>query len=105
MTNREAEERLKGTFANDKNEILFSQFSINYNNEPDQFKKGTTLYRKMVEIPLDSVMSEEEISKMSGRDKGRLKFKLRTVVDEFTGDIIQDDFWDSNPHLLNYKLL
>ena len=105
MTNQEAEQRLKGTFANDKNEILFSQFGVNYNNEPDQYKKGTTLYRKKVEIPLESVMSEEEIANLSGKDKGRAKYKLRTVVEEFTGDIIQDEFWDSNPHLLNHKLL
>ena len=96
---------MKGTFANDKNEILFSQFGVNYNNEPDQFKKGTTLFRKKVEIPLESVVPEEEIAKMSGKQKGHAKFKLRTVVDQFTGDIIQDEFWDSHPHLLNYKLL
>jgi tRNA(His) guanylyltransferase len=36
LSNREAQEKLKGTFSNDKNEILFSQFGINYNNEPEQ---------------------------------------------------------------------
>ena len=36
MTNKMAQERLKGTFSNDKNEILFSEFGINYNNEPEQ---------------------------------------------------------------------
>merc|ERR1719391_514121 len=111
MTNQDAEKRLKGTFANDKNEILFSQFGINYNAEPEKFKKGTTLYRKKVEIPLQHDVNEEkseqqsDISKLSGQQKFIAKFKLRTVVEEMTGDIINDDFWNSNPHLMNYKLL
>lgn len=35
----------QGTFSADKNEILFSRFGINYNNEPEVFKKGSILYR------------------------------------------------------------
>ena len=31
--------------ASDKNEILFSEFKINYNDEPDIFKKGSIIYR------------------------------------------------------------
>ena len=38
-----AQERLKGTLAGEKNEILFSEFGLNYNNELAQFKKGTTI--------------------------------------------------------------
>jgi hypothetical protein len=45
MGAREAEQRLKGTVSADKNEILFREFGINYNNEPECFKKGTVLYR------------------------------------------------------------
>ena len=45
MGPQEAEQRLSGTVSADKNEILFQQFGINYNNEPDCFKKGTILYR------------------------------------------------------------
>jgi len=37
--------RTQGTFANDKNEILFSRFGINYNNEPELFRKGSVLFR------------------------------------------------------------
>ena len=37
------QERLKGTLSGEKNEILFSEFRINYNEEPAQFRKGTTL--------------------------------------------------------------
>lgn len=42
-----AEEKLKGTVAADKNEILFSNFGINYNKEPEQFKKGSVVYRNV----------------------------------------------------------
>ncbi|CAI6339880.1 unnamed protein product [Periconia digitata] len=45
MERRAAEEELAGTVAADKNEILFSRFGINYNNEPEIFKKGSVLYR------------------------------------------------------------
>jgi tRNA(His) guanylyltransferase len=35
----------QGTFSNDKNELLFSRFKINYNNLPEDFKKGSVLVR------------------------------------------------------------
>lgn len=43
MTPDEAETRLQGTVSADKNEILFSEFQINYNNEPEMYKKGTVI--------------------------------------------------------------
>ncbi|XP_032819497.1 putative tRNA(His) guanylyltransferase isoform X2 [Petromyzon marinus] len=43
LTTTQAQERLKLTVAADKNEILFSEFGINYNKEPLQFRKGTTI--------------------------------------------------------------
>jgi tRNA(His) 5'-end guanylyltransferase len=45
MEARAAEQKLSGTYSADKNEILFKEFGINYNNEPECFKKGTVLYR------------------------------------------------------------
>ena len=38
-------ERTKGSLAADKNEILFSRFKINYNNEPEIYKKGSVVFR------------------------------------------------------------
>jgi tRNA(His) guanylyltransferase len=35
----------QGTVSSEKNEILFSQFGINYNNEPEMFKKGSVVFR------------------------------------------------------------
>lgn len=34
-----------GTSSADKNEIMFSRFSLNYNNEPAMFRKGSILVR------------------------------------------------------------
>lgn len=45
LDNKEAEKTLAGTLAADKNEILFSRFKINYNNEPEIFKKGSVVFR------------------------------------------------------------
>ena len=39
LTPKAAQERLSGTLSGDKNEILFSEFGINYNAEPNQLKK------------------------------------------------------------------
>ncbi|KAE8823263.1 hypothetical protein HRS9139_09672 [Pyrenophora teres f. teres] len=59
MGAREAEQRLKGTVSSEKNEILFKEFGINYNNEPDCFKKGTVLYRDFFPKPR-AIKSEKE---------------------------------------------
>ncbi|EKG18510.1 tRNAHis guanylyltransferase [Macrophomina phaseolina MS6] len=40
-----AEQRLSGTVSADKNEILFKEFGINYNNEDELFKKGSVVFR------------------------------------------------------------
>ncbi|RMZ67403.1 hypothetical protein GMOD_00001320 [Pyrenophora seminiperda CCB06] len=48
---REAEQRLKGTVSSEKNEILFKEFGINYNNESECFKKGTVLFRDFFPKP------------------------------------------------------
>ncbi|KAG8281607.1 tRNA-histidine guanylyltransferase 1-like [Homalodisca vitripennis] len=82
MTTKEAEERLKGTLSSEKNEILFSEFNINYNNEPEQFKKGTSLVRKLIKQP------------------GR---KIELFAVPLHCDIIGDKFWEENPEILDCK--
>lgn len=57
MGAREAEQRLKGTVSSDKNEILFKEFGINYNNEPECFKKGTVLYRDVRDALATSIFT------------------------------------------------
>ncbi|KAI4205175.1 MAG: hypothetical protein LQ346_001508 [Caloplaca aetnensis] len=110
MGTTEAEEELKGTVAADKNEILFSRFAINYNNEPEQFKKGSVIYRDLrtqygtnpvtsldKHIPRSLGSGEGELSKTQ-REKEKTRRKKASVRLEFT-DIIRDDFWETRPHL------
>ncbi|CAG9855695.1 unnamed protein product [Phyllotreta striolata] len=80
LTNCEAEQKLCGTDSAHKNEILFSEFGINYNNELDLFKKGTILLRKNIKHPLHE--------------------KSRQVIYPFHEDLIRDTFWDKNTNIL-----
>ena len=45
LSQTEAHKRLKGTFSKDKNEILFTEFGLNYNTVEEVFKRGTILIR------------------------------------------------------------
>lgn len=80
----QAEEKLRGTLASHKNELLYQEFGINYNNEPPLFRKGTTLIRKLV-----------------SNGTGRLKPAVLALVD----DIIGDRFWKENPEVIGLKSL
>ncbi|KAL8762987.1 MAG: hypothetical protein Q9184_001137 [Pyrenodesmia sp. 2 TL-2023] len=96
-----AEEKLRGTLAADKNEILFSRFAINYNNEPEQFRKGSygiiptkSLGKHITRSPGSG---EGELSKTQKEkeQKGRRRAEISL---DFT-DIIRDDFWEARPWL------
>ncbi|KAI4126730.1 MAG: hypothetical protein LQ338_003594 [Usnochroma carphineum] len=105
MGTMEAEELLKGTLAADKNEILFSRFGINYNNEPEQSRKGSVVYRDYGAIttkaPDKSIAGpqESEVAKTEGkREKEKKRRGKAEVTVQFT-DIIRDEFWDARPWL------
>jgi len=83
LSTNQAQERLKGTLSGQKNEILFSEFDCNYNKEPEQFRKGTTVVRKKVEIEVEG-----------GGTKVR-----GSHVEQYC-DIIGDEFWKENSNLL-----
>lgn len=82
LTNSEAEERLRGTVSGDKNEILFSEFGINYNNLPPMFRKGTILLTKQIKI-----------------DGDRKKKMPIPIYD----DLIKEKFWKDHDELLERK--
>ncbi|KAK9465091.1 tRNAHis guanylyltransferase-domain-containing protein [Lipomyces arxii] len=67
MSEHEAEQTLKGTNSSDKNELLFSQFSINYNCEDEMYRKGTII--------------------TAVRERGKRRIKEAHV------DVIGDEFW------------
>jgi tRNA(His) guanylyltransferase len=73
LSHQEAQATLKGTVTAEKNEILFGQFEINYNNLPAGHKKGSIVFRKK--------------AKSTGTEVQHV-------------DIIQDSFWDDKNWLL-----
>ncbi|XP_053148141.1 probable tRNA(His) guanylyltransferase isoform X3 [Hemicordylus capensis] len=96
LTPVQAQKRLKGTLASDKNEILFSEFNINYNNEPLIYRKGTILVwqkvnhviKKKIKVPEESEEREVEVTRM------------KTTAIPLHCDIIGDQFWDQYPEIL-----
>lgn len=93
LTPQEAEQKLKGTLASDKNEILFTQFGINYNNEPEIFRKGTVIVRDFQTDAPEQGFTARQLERM--RKKGTVQIVL------LHQDIIGDSFWDHRPHLLH----
>ncbi|CAG0883781.1 unnamed protein product [Cyprideis torosa] len=112
LSRTNAQERLQGTVSGDKNEILFSEFGINYNNEPQQFRKGTVLFWvRKEEGPEDPSDLKEATEKTSGDGTPKNGKKLRPPrrpkipnLDDWEirqdyCDIIRDDFWTKNAEL------
>lgn len=60
----------QGTRKKEKNEILFSEFGVNYNDLPEQFKKGSVLFWKAGALEVTHL------------------------------DLIQDAFWEMHPWIL-----
>lgn len=85
----DTQNRLKGTTASVKNELLFTQFGINYNLLPEIFKKGTSLFR------------EEKIEEVKSDVNLKIIRRSRWKVVVFHGDIIQDSFWSSHEYILS----
>ncbi|ANB12457.1 Thg1p [Sugiyamaella lignohabitans] len=110
LTTKEAEEKLKGTLSSDKNEILFSQFGINYNKEPEIFKKGTVIVREYetpntdgpspVSTPTPTQPSTPPAPLTQRQLQRRLKKKSKATISTLHTDIIGDDFWNKRPYLL-----
>ncbi|EDV57987.2 probable tRNA(His) guanylyltransferase [Drosophila erecta] len=78
LTNQQAEAKLRGTFSADKNELLFQEFGINYNNLPAMYRKGTILLRKRV------ILGE----------------KSRQAVVPLHEDLISSQFWKKHTEIL-----
>ncbi|KAK9820495.1 hypothetical protein WJX72_010876 [[Myrmecia] bisecta] len=88
-TTTEAQALLKDTQTRDKNELLFSQFNINYTEVPEQFRKGSIVVRQRQRVVVkhgeDGTPVEREVS-------------VPTVLHV---DIIGNQFWVDNPQILS----
>lgn len=95
LTPQQAEERLRGTVSGDKNEILFQEFKTNYNNLPPLYRKGTVVVRELIG-------ASGEISEKTRRQaKQQGNGIANTQITAMNVDIIQKDFWERYPYLLD----
>lgn len=121
MDTTTAENELKGTVAADKNEILWSRYGINYNNEPEMFKKGSVVFREYALEEPDAVAAETtetgfdvvtksadpntaiepQLSKTQEEKARKARQKAQVVVEHL--DIIKDEFWRKRPWILDGK--
>ena len=99
----------QGTVSKDKNERLFSEFGINYNNEPEQFKRGSVAIRHtVVEVKQAAGPAPGGDDTVPPASLGRSTEKRRSVVEvshcgeclptttQFAlidADMIADRFW------------
>jgi len=111
MDAKDAEKELAGSLAAEKNEILFSRFQINYNNEPDIYKKGSVVFRNyeladpggasptIDETALDA--GQPDVSRTQVEKARKQRSRAEITVEHV--DIIKDDFWERRPWLLSNK--
>ena len=84
----EAQAALKSTLADAKNELLFRQFGINYNELPARFRKGSVI-----------VWEERDVvaKVLSGGAEVVRRRREPVVCHE---DLIKDAFWAARPGIL-----
>ncbi|XP_065684809.1 probable tRNA(His) guanylyltransferase [Hydra vulgaris] len=90
LSTLDAELKLKGTLAKDKNELLFSEFDVNYNDISPIFRKGNIVIRQKV--------AEEIMKEKNGESVKVIKEKNDTVI--LHDDIIGENFWKKFPEIL-----
>lgn len=105
---QDAEMRLQRTTAGQKNEILFSEFGINYNNENPMFRKGSVIIRdpsdkkstkhsRTSHESFEDVSNKESLTTRNGVSDNGQPSGLRILHE----DIIRDNFWNDNPGILH----
>lgn len=107
LSAREATDRLMKTSSSDKHEILFKEFGINYNNELEQFKKGTVLLLNISEDSLKT-MNKNKYEKKRKDKKSYQELEesdggehdLDQYISTLNVNIIEDKFWEKNKKLL-----
>lgn len=80
ISSDEALQILKGTSEGEKNEILFSKCNINYNKEPEVFKKGTVLVRAPCQVDVKA-------------PNGSIVKRNQSKVTKIQTDFVKNDFW------------
>ncbi|CCG82949.1 putative TRNAHis guanylyltransferase [Taphrina deformans PYCC 5710] len=89
---QEAEEVLRGTVAAQKNELLWRDYGVNYNDEAEMYKKGSILLYNLGERAGDGASKTSRL-----REEKRRRKEGVSVVHV---DLIQESFWLRYPHIL-----
>ncbi len=107
----------QGTVSSDKNELLFSQFGINYNNIPAIFRKGSILiwsyiFKEQIvnkselesthTVKSDTAVSQEKTIQDCVIVSNPSSKKKRTLS-TLHCDIISEEFWEANKYILNVQ--
>ncbi|KAG9019856.1 tRNA-His guanylyltransferase, partial [Tulasnella sp. 427] len=131
LTTTEAHQKLKGTVSANKNEILFTQFGINYNTVDARYRKGSVIVRSLaddtteappsaqVEVEAtESLYSEASVEVIGEQDVEAQRIQRRRerkeakkaekvaarkrewVLSVMHCDMIGEDFWQTNPQIL-----
>lgn len=93
LTATEAHDKLKGSISSDKNEILFSTYKVNYNNELAQFKKGTLICIKEDSVPFVDKLKSGRVKQEFKSTQHQIQFDVLNV------DIINGKFWSERPYI------
>jgi len=89
LSKQESQATLKGTLTEHKNELLHSRFGINYSDLPPIYRKGTSLFRQTRKVQVKQT------------EEGEPVMRERTVIEVSHDDIIKDEFWIKNPHIMH----
>jgi tRNA(His) guanylyltransferase len=116
LTHQQAEETLKGTLSDFKNEMLFTKFGINYAKIDPIFRKGTTLIRQVKRAPSTTLDVKEEEKLPTEKteppaDTSKPKQKRKkeggeaqpTEIAQLHEDLIQEEFWTKHCESLCLK--
>ena len=103
MSNTEAEEFLKGSISSEKNELLWSRFETNYNNEQAIFRKGSVVTRAyaLTNSTPEPTDGTNELSKTQQEKMRKARQKAEIIIEHI--DIIKDEFWSNRPWLITGK--
>ncbi|XP_029439254.1 probable tRNA(His) guanylyltransferase isoform X2 [Rhinatrema bivittatum] len=92
----QAQERLQGTVSAVKNEILFTEFNINYNDEPLMYRKGTVLVWQKVQEVTTKLVKWSQTAEESEVEVTRTRRKVMPLH----CDVIGEPFWEEHPDIL-----
>ncbi|WZZ49894.1 hypothetical protein YC2023_050001 [Brassica napus] len=95
-TKTQSQDYLKGTQTREKNELLSSQFGIEYNTLPLIFRMGSSVFRSK-----EAVAVKNGVVVSGKKPKPKPKREGEVVVDHC--NIIERGFWEEHPHILSYS--